>query len=213
MMTAILSGILFLSGAGWAWGQLEAIRIPTPRWTLPVSNITGQAGPGEQVSLLNIVEGISRPLGSAVVESYGTEGRTAGSVIIKSLELAKNANPLDITDVQSAPVAGASPVFVAKVSRPVGIALFPRIYMQAVTAAIIMLVGAVIIYAYVGVKPAPVDFLIATDGEMKKVNWGTRKVILDSTYVVIGATFLIAGLIYIFDTGLFKFFRAIGILG
>jgi len=65
----------------------------------------------------------------------------------------------------------------------------------------------------VGVKPKTVDFLIATDGEMKKVNWSTKKVIRDSTYVVIGATFLIAGVIALADIVLFKFFQAIGVLG
>jgi preprotein translocase SecE subunit len=62
-----------------------------------------------------------------------------------------------------------------------------------------MLVGLWTIFRYVGTKPSSVEFLIATDEEMRKVNWSTRKIIIDSTKVVVIATFLIAGLIFIFD--------------
>ena len=41
-------------------------------------------------------------------------------------------------------------------------------------------------------KPANVDFLIATDSEMKKVNWTSRKELIGSTKVVILFMFLIA---------------------
>ncbi len=34
---------------------------------------------------------------------------------------------------------------------------------------------------------------------MRKVNWSTRKIIMDSTMVVISATFFIASLIFIAD--------------
>ena len=41
-------------------------------------------------------------------------------------------------------------------------------------------------------KPTNVDFLIATDSEMKKVNWTSRKELIGSTKVVIIFMFLIA---------------------
>ena len=41
-------------------------------------------------------------------------------------------------------------------------------------------------------KPTNVDFLIATDSEMKKVNWTSRKELIGSTKVVIVFMFLIA---------------------
>ena len=37
--------------------------------------------------------------------------------------------------------------------------------------------------------------LIATDGEMKKVNWSTRKEIVGSTWVVVAATFLLTAVL------------------
>jgi len=48
-------------------------------------------------------------------------------------------------------------------------------------------------------KPGTVDFLIATDSEMKKVNWTSRKDLLGSTRVVILFMFLIAFLLFAID--------------
>ena len=48
-------------------------------------------------------------------------------------------------------------------------------------------------------KPANADFLIATDSEMKKVNWTSRKELMGSTKVVIIFMFLIAFLLFSFD--------------
>ena len=45
-------------------------------------------------------------------------------------------------------------------------------------------------------KPANVDFLIATDSEMKKVNWTSRKELIGSTKVVIIFMFLIAFILF-----------------
>jgi len=48
-------------------------------------------------------------------------------------------------------------------------------------------------------KPDYADFLIATDSEMKKVNWTSRKELMGSTKVVIIFMFLIAFLLFSFD--------------
>ena len=56
-----------------------------------------------------------------------------------------------------------------------------------------------LLYAYVWVRPRSVDFLVATEAEMKKVNWSTRREILGSTWIVIGLTVLIAALCFFFD--------------
>jgi preprotein translocase subunit SecE len=61
-------------------------------------------------------------------------------------------------------------------------------------------------------KPRVVDFLIATESEMKKVNWTDRKALIGSTKVVIIFMFLIAIILFLFDI-LFGFlFFGIGIL-
>jgi preprotein translocase SecE subunit len=48
-------------------------------------------------------------------------------------------------------------------------------------------------------KPANVDFLIATDGEMKKVNWTSRRELIGSTKVVIFFMFAIAIILFVLD--------------
>jgi preprotein translocase SecE subunit len=44
-------------------------------------------------------------------------------------------------------------------------------------------------------KPAAADFLIAAEGELKKVNWSSRKEIAVSTFVVIIVVLLMAALL------------------
>lgn len=56
------------------------------------------------------------------------------------------------------------------------------------------------------------DFMIATEGEMKKVNWSTKKEIVGSTVVVIVFTAFLAVLLFVVDL-LFQFiFRSINVL-
>jgi preprotein translocase subunit SecE len=57
---------------------------------------------------------------------------------------------------------------------------------------------SLLVYWYIN-KPTTADFLIATDSEMKKVNWTSRKELLGSTKVVIIFMFLIAFLLFAID--------------
>ena len=61
-------------------------------------------------------------------------------------------------------------------------------------------------------KPTTVDFLVATDSEMKKVNWTTRKELIASTKIVIIFMFIIA--IFLFGSDLLfgALFHSIGVL-
>ena len=61
-------------------------------------------------------------------------------------------------------------------------------------------------------KARIVDFLIATDAEMRKVNWPTRREITGSTWVVICGTLLMAALLWVVDIGFALLFERIGIL-
>ncbi len=61
-------------------------------------------------------------------------------------------------------------------------------------------------------KPTNADFLIATDSEMKKVNWTSRKELIGSTKVVIIFMFLIALLLFLFDIIFGYLFYAINVL-
>ncbi|HCT45025.1 MAG: preprotein translocase subunit SecE [Phycisphaerae bacterium] len=75
-----------------------------------------------------------------------------------------------------------------------------------------MLLGAIALYIFVGANKKTVEFLVSTDGEMKKVNWTSYKEVKGSTMVVIAATFLIAGFLFIVDTAFSSFFSFINVL-
>jgi preprotein translocase subunit SecE len=61
-------------------------------------------------------------------------------------------------------------------------------------------------------KPSNVDFLIATDSEMKKVNWTSRKELIGSTKVVIVFMFLIAAILFVVDLMFSYLFYLVSVL-
>ena len=56
------------------------------------------------------------------------------------------------------------------------------------------------------------DFMIATEGEMKKVSWSSKREIIGSTKVVILFTLLMSVYLFVVDVGFQNLFRAMGIL-
>ncbi|MGB2984700.1 MAG: preprotein translocase subunit SecE [Phycisphaerae bacterium] len=56
------------------------------------------------------------------------------------------------------------------------------------------------------------DFMIATEGEMKKVSWSSKAEVIGSTKVVIMFTVLLALLLFIVDMAFQFIFRSIGVL-
>ncbi|MEQ8850919.1 MAG: preprotein translocase subunit SecE [Phycisphaerales bacterium] len=85
-------------------------------------------------------------------------------------------------------------------------------YAQGVAAGAVLFIGAVALYYLVYVKRNTSDFLIATEGEMRKVNWSTRREVLGSTWVVIGISVIIAAILFVVDLAFASFFREIGVL-
>ena len=91
----------------------------------------------------------------------------------------------------------------------------PGIGALLITKGIPILVAVVLFIVaywvvYVGRKSS--DFMIATEGEMKKVNWSTKREIIGSTKVVILFTVLMAVLLFTADFIFQNFFMLIGVL-
>ncbi len=86
------------------------------------------------------------------------------------------------------------------------------IYYRAGMALIVIAIFAALTWYLVGLKPKTVDFMIATEAEMKKVNWPSRKEIIGSTIVVISGTLLLALILFLIDFFFGWFFVKIGIL-
>ncbi len=61
-------------------------------------------------------------------------------------------------------------------------------------------------------RPKTADFLIATEGEMKKVSWSSRKEVIGSTKVVMITTFILAVLLLAVDLVFQLAFQTIGVM-
>jgi len=92
-----------------------------------------------------------------------------------------------------------------------GIKVIPTIYAQAIMAVVVITFFSILTF-YLLNKPNIADFMIATESEMKKVNWPTLREIVGSTIVVISGTLLIALLLFVVDIIFGYFFSAIGII-
>jgi preprotein translocase SecE subunit len=76
---------------------------------------------------------------------------------------------------------------------------------------IFALLYSLLVY-YLMNKPAHADFLIATDSEMKKVNWTTQKELTGSTKIVIWFVFLMAVVLFSYDLFFQTLFYLLGVL-
>lgn len=215
-MTAAFVGVLIISAAAWGWGQAGTIRLPARAWTLSINNMQGDLSVGDTVELIGYDENAAQPeatrvYGAAIVEEYIPGRGSTGSIVISNFsdnEVRDKAN--DAVSISSGP--SDAPKLTASIRGSTPTPIFPVLYLQAGVAGIIMLGGTLLLYIFVGSKKNTVEFLIATDGEMKKVNWTTYREVKGSTIVVIVATFLIAGFLFVIDLGFSNFFRWVDVL-
>ena len=86
------------------------------------------------------------------------------------------------------------------------------VYVQGGISVIVIAICGLIGYQLSGRKPKFIDFMIATEGEMRKVNWSTRREIFGSTILVILLTLLIAVFCKVADLAFSAFFQWIDVL-
>ncbi len=85
-------------------------------------------------------------------------------------------------------------------------------YVRLLVPVLVFLAAAYGIFYLVGRKESVVDFLIATEGEMKKVNWSSRKEIWGATRIVIVTLLFLACVLFVVDTLFILLFNWIGVL-
>ena len=78
--------------------------------------------------------------------------------------------------------------------------------------ALFMVVLSALVYWIVGLNRRANDFFIATEGEMKKVNWSTKREVIRSTKVVIATVVLLAALLFVVDICFMLLFSSIKVL-
>jgi len=86
------------------------------------------------------------------------------------------------------------------------------IYVRFGVPTAIVLGLAMLMFWFVN-RARSADFLISTEGEMKKVSWSSRKEVIGSTKVVIVTTLILAGILYGVDFVLAVLFDRLGIMG
>jgi len=69
-----------------------------------------------------------------------------------------------------------------------------------------------LLYWLIGRSAKTVDFFVAVEGEMKKVNWSTKQEVIGATKVVIMFVALMSLMLFIVDTIFMTFFTEIGVL-
>ncbi len=86
------------------------------------------------------------------------------------------------------------------------------LYLQyGVPVAVLIGVGLVL-YWILCLNHRAVDFFVATEGEMKKVSWSSRREVIGSTKVVIGTVLIMGFILFVVDLIFMMFFNWIGVL-
>ncbi len=88
---------------------------------------------------------------------------------------------------------------------PSGLRLF-----RAIIPLVLMLACLYVLLRVVNSK-RPADFMIATEGEMKKVSWSSKKEIIGSTKVVITTLLLMGLFLFLVDLSLKVLMQALGV--
>ncbi len=216
VLTAAVAGVMIISAAAWGWSQAGIIRLPARQWTIALSNVDGQIAPADTVTLEYYdVEGGNAEqltvLGTALVDRFDQGKGSSGTLVISGFDnetIRRRAS--DAVRLYTGTASDEAVTAIVRGGSPTPI--FPVLYLQAGVAGTLMLIGAFVLYYLVGAKKKSVEFLVATDGEMKKVNWTSYREVKGSTMVVIAATFLIAGFLFIVDTAFSWVFGAMGVL-
>ena len=86
------------------------------------------------------------------------------------------------------------------------------VYVQVGAVLLFATVFGLIGYSIIGRRQRTVDFFIATEGEMKKVNWSTKAELTRSTIAVIGLTIFVAIFCWGVDVIFAMLFRSVGVL-
>ncbi|HZW09113.1 MAG TPA: preprotein translocase subunit SecE [Phycisphaerales bacterium] len=210
VLTAVAAGLLVLATAAWLWKETAALDLPSAAWDVTLTGSSGAPTVGQRVEVLG------RPDGAGAAQSLGTMEVAAFTpsefrpqIRLVKPQLNEGAVP---SAVQTIRAEGFSGEVAGEGSGVRPIPIVDRLYVQGGLAGLALLLGSALVFWLVGSRPSSSEFLIATDGEMKKVNWSTRREILGSTWVVIAASFLVAAALYVIDLAFQWFFVSIDVL-
>ena len=187
-----------------------ADRLPKNVWNAQIDRVTsGEPKAGERVTLVGTPPSPGAEptvLGTVRVEAFDAN---ASFLTLKEFE---PASPKAVIETAVSFRGTDTGGFSAPVKSMSGRPMISATYLRGGAAVLTLLVGALLAYYLCGSRTGTVEFLISTDMEMKKVNWSTRKDIQTSTMVVVGAAFLLTGVLFGIDFVFQQLFKAINVL-
>lgn len=215
VLTATLIGLVAIAFASWAYQQASVLVAQLPKSAFNMSlaklELNKAVAPGTMVTLCE-----KDPANTDLYIEIGT-GRLeteikVGGPVTPQVRI-DNISVKDGKDAQQTilirDTAGGR---IADVTNRSGIPPVEPALVQGGFAAVVILIGAIFAFWFCAARPSSVDFLVSTDFEMKRVNWSTRREIVGSTWVVIGACFLLSASLFAYDLIFQAFFRSIHVL-
>lgn len=192
MLTAIGTGIVVMATVGWLWAELDsgpfAVEKPYTMTLAPVPGEVKEADPmsrwGLRLEAAEVGDGALRiedlASGSPAIE----QGFSRDDVVV-AVGGQPVADRLALATAISA--LGTEEHLVVEVTRSESIVL----YVQAGVAVAVIVIAGVLLWLIMN-RPRAVDFMIATEAEMRKVNWPSKNEIRGSTLVVVCGTIILA---------------------
>lgn len=220
LMSAIGFGMIIAAGAFWAWSTIEGKVVPPmSSWTMNVQTAAAtdlaQSFPvNQQIELAaanaqvgDLDDANQDVVGTAIVQSVTETGEGRADIVITDLLMSSAT----VNEQGIEKLIGAQG-FRFNIEDRVGTPAFNIQFLQGGVALGVLVIGglAVLIFAYVSKKSG--EFLIATEGEMKKVNWSSRREVFGSTWVVIIISLVISAVLFTADLLFSQISTAIGIL-
>jgi len=214
VITAIGAGLLIAFSCFWATGQIDALDLPVDHLRADLVAPQGSASLGQGDTV--ILERRTRTGGLNPFERIGTA--VAGTAVrdgnppsfrVEQINLGESGAGLG----EIARIRTEGDGFRAETARGVlEVPIVDVFTLKVIVVGSMALLLALLVYWLVGSNRKSAEFLIATDGEMKKVHWSTRREVIGSTWVVVIACFLIAAILFVIDTVFSAFFRWINVL-
>ena len=188
MLTAIGAGIVVMATVGWLWYELGNTSFAVHR-DYVMSLGTTEAQVDGDAPLLAWGIGLADE-NELSIESIDSGSRAIQAGISRN-DVVASVNGVAVKDRAALAAAlsslGPADAVTVKVNRSESIVL----YVQAGVAVAVILVAGILLWTIMN-RPSAVDFMIATEAEMRKVNWPSRQEIRGSTIVVVCGTFILA---------------------
>jgi preprotein translocase subunit SecE len=170
---------------------------------------------------IGVLERKAKPVGTAPrSEAYGDK-RSAGAPAARStaggpFKIIKPGQGMHVrwgTAIGAGVLALAGAYFASEQLQAIDLGTENRnFYFHTLLPVVLLVVALYGIFWVVGRKAAVVDFLIATEGEMKKVSWSTRREVWGATKVVIVCVFALGIILALVDAFFMTVFGWMGVL-